>query len=753
MILLAIGFVHPALLGGLALASLPVLIHILNRRRFKTMEWAAMDFLLKAAVRNRRRIRLENLILLALRVLLVALLILVVARPFTEKGSLAALFAGEGALERIVLLDDSHSMRAGAGNHSAFDAGKDLVKAMVARLHEERSGDRVTIVLGSDPRGGDDRFARVAVAGAHSARLLERLETLRPSDGSLDAAGAVDAILKAFDEKSGRLLLHVVSDFRRRDWIAADGALEPRIAAALARFRGRGEVRLVDVGGEVAQNVGVTALALRERAAVAGVPVHLVATVRNHGPDPVSHLSVTFRVGDRAHPPQRLEATLRPGEEAQIVREMVFRTEGMVPVSAEVATDVLPGDDVRRHVVAVRRKMRFLLVDGETSPEPFRGETDYLAVALAPPGSVSSGVEVDVVPERAFSGRELSSVDGVFLCNVYKLPPERIQKLEEFVKGGGGLVFFLGDQVDPQEYNALFYGTGEAAGKRLLPLPLGDVEGSTDDYTTLAAPAADHPVIRFLRGMNDIVLRTMTIERWVRCEQPLPGSEARVILRYGDDQGSPALAEKGFGEGRVLLFTTAADTEWSNLPLSPLYLAMLQEIAAYVVKPDPADATRRVGEPIEIPFDPARMRRRGVVRLPDEQGATQSEMVLAQDPETHTLSFRHEKTRVAGFYLARFETPEGEELTLPFARNVEPGEGDLARLDPRRLADALPGARLERAGAGALLDGGAEDRSEFWRTLLLLLLACAVLETFLAWRFGHHATSRLADAGKQVFVR
>ena len=56
--MLALSFAHPAILGGLALASLPVIIHLLNRRRFKTMEWAAMDFLLKAAVRNRRRVRL-----------------------------------------------------------------------------------------------------------------------------------------------------------------------------------------------------------------------------------------------------------------------------------------------------------------------------------------------------------------------------------------------------------------------------------------------------------------------------------------------------------------------------------------------------------------------------------------------------------------------------------------------------------------------------------------------------------------------
>ena len=122
---LAISFVHPAILGGLALASLPIIIHLLNRRRFKSMEWAAMDFLLKAAVRNRRRVRLENLLLLALRTLLVLCLILAVARPFSKReDTLASLFGSAGSTERVILLDDSHSMRAGQGNKSAFQSAK-----------------------------------------------------------------------------------------------------------------------------------------------------------------------------------------------------------------------------------------------------------------------------------------------------------------------------------------------------------------------------------------------------------------------------------------------------------------------------------------------------------------------------------------------------------------------------------------------------------------------------------------------------
>ncbi|MHC4408946.1 MAG: BatA domain-containing protein, partial [Planctomycetota bacterium] len=133
--MIALSFTNPFLLGGMALASLPIIIHLLNRRRFKQMEWAAMDFLLKAAVRNRKRVRLENLLLLLLRTLIVVLLILAVARPFTKsQDALASMFGSDGATERIIVLDDSHSMRAGQGNRSAFEVAKQLTRKLINRL-------------------------------------------------------------------------------------------------------------------------------------------------------------------------------------------------------------------------------------------------------------------------------------------------------------------------------------------------------------------------------------------------------------------------------------------------------------------------------------------------------------------------------------------------------------------------------------------------------------------------------------------
>jgi hypothetical protein len=149
----------PALLyAGLAAAAVPILIHLLNRRRFRRIRWAAMDFLIQADRLNRRRIRIEEFILLALRCLAVGLIGLALARWFIQPESLAAALGSRGRGERIVLLDDSFSMalRDGSpgGDHTAstciFEQAKQATAQLVRSWRESSPDDRLTLEITSD---------------------------------------------------------------------------------------------------------------------------------------------------------------------------------------------------------------------------------------------------------------------------------------------------------------------------------------------------------------------------------------------------------------------------------------------------------------------------------------------------------------------------------------------------------------------------------------------------------------------------
>ena len=274
----------------------------------------------------------------------------------------------------------------------------------------------------------------------------------------------------------------------------------------------------------------------------------------------------------------------------------------------------------------------------------------------------------------------------------------------------------------------------------------------TDDYVHFAPPVANHPVVRFLRGLNEIIYRTVAIKRFIGSRTTAAAVDTRVIMNYTDEAGSPALAEKTFGEGRVLLFTTTADLEWSSFPRSILFLAMMQETVRYVVKPDAGDATQLVSTPVRLEFDPTRMQRTATIAVPEVLGGSTAQLTLREDPETGGLYFRYDRTLSAGKYELRLKTPDGEAYARPYVFNVDPAEGNLDRAKLAPIATAV-GARIDRADENAFATDDS-DRTEFWRSLIYALIICAALETLLAWRFGHHARRKTESAeGKQVFVR
>ena len=133
--------VNPALFAaGAGAVAIPIIIHLLARRRFKRIRWAAMDFLVDAERRNRRRINMEDWILLALRCLAVFLIGLLMARPFLPPSGLPAGWRGSEQTERIFVLDDSFSMGYESANGTSFSKAKQAIRRLLSRLFVKYSG-------------------------------------------------------------------------------------------------------------------------------------------------------------------------------------------------------------------------------------------------------------------------------------------------------------------------------------------------------------------------------------------------------------------------------------------------------------------------------------------------------------------------------------------------------------------------------------------------------------------------------------
>jgi len=132
-------FLAPGLLGFLALASVPVIIHLLNRRRFQRIDWAPMKYLKLTIKTNRRRLRIEQLILLILRTLAIVVLICAIARPVLSATGIGAWLSGRSRMSRVIVLDDSLSMGYQVDRRSAFDAAKDATGQIVRKIGAQDS--------------------------------------------------------------------------------------------------------------------------------------------------------------------------------------------------------------------------------------------------------------------------------------------------------------------------------------------------------------------------------------------------------------------------------------------------------------------------------------------------------------------------------------------------------------------------------------------------------------------------------------
>jgi len=727
-------FVHPWALLGLGLASAPIVIHLLNRRRFKIVEWAAMEFLLLSNRRNYRRIRIEQLILLALRVLLIVLLILLVSRPLVRRA-----VAGLAERARLValVLDTSMSMGYREGTTSSYDRGIAFAEQLMGSLGR---GDTWALVVAA---GAGRKVTDEASFELEAARAAVARDRLPLSDADSNVPGALAALEEVLDgSRTESKELYIVTDMQRASWLPRTGAVAAEHVDRLKRLsRSAASVTLVDVGSGEPANLAVTALTAESPLAVVGGETLVRARVSNFGSSDAAGVRLDFFVDgfkQQTSPPRDVPSM----GAAQWEFRHSFRQAGAHAVMAALEPDALARDDRRLLAVDVRDSVRVLLVDGEPGADAYTGETDFLRTVLRPARSEGeqevSGYQPEVVAADALQPAELPRYDAVVLANVASLGEGAAEATERYVAEGGALLVFLGDQVDRDFYNRRLH----RGGKGPLPCEVGEPMGDAADRSRavhIEPKVGDHPFVRFFREQKRVLLHSPFFFRHHRLGVDARRDDVRVVCRF--DGGSPAVVEGRSGKGRVVVFASTADDEWNDMPSWPMFQPLVLEILAQVARDPGASRNLSVGEPLvrhlspRLVGAPVRLLRPGESKPLALQAATSQGLVAVT----------YERTDRAGIYelTVEAEAPaEGGDLLERrhdlFAVNVRPRESDLRRLSQEGLRQAFPGFEFGyQRGAGPRVEAArASEAGELWRALAYALLGLALVESVLAQRFG-----------------
>lgn len=730
-------FLNGGVLGALALVGLPIAIHLLNRRRFKIVRWGAMEFLLAANRKNRKRVRLEHFIVLLLRCLAMALIVFLVARPVATSGALNYLPGARDAVERVIVLDDSGSMGYSSNRSTSFSRAQALIKRMALDMRAARSGDLLSVYRSSQlapdlpPSPPNERVTE----------FLGQLEAWEPSEFGFDPVATLKRVLGrvlAGEDAPQRKVIYLLTDLKQRDWVGDQGLL-PKSLARVMRAAPSEDVAflIVDTSVSERRNLGVSAFHPGEKLAMEGVPLQLVAKVKNHGTQTAVDVQLVLDTGESRVPWPPIPS-IAPGEEVEVRHRYTFTSAGVRQLVLRLAEDPLPLDDSRALALDVRERLKVLLVDGDPRPGPLAAETDMLRIALAPADDSATGVSPEVVELNELPTAELRSYQAVFLCNVEAFDPAPFR---DYVERGGGLAIFLGDAVDQELYRRELY----RGGAGLLPSDLGErlETESIDDAPGLEAPTDEHPLEKTFGGEHNPFLRH--VRGRVRMSCPLDEARdetTKVWLRYADPQRTPFVLEKPLGKGRVVLLNTTADLAWSTWPRDPSFLVSAHELVQTLAPDSTLGRNRDLGEPLAVPLNPALYHAEAELIVP---GAKKPAKLYAEPREDSDALWLNVPTPSrAGLYRLRLTRRQGAQVDEElYALNLDPDEGDTEPADRARMTPAFEDLRVQIVGAGAnsdLLSLSDGTKSELWRSCLYALLIVFLLEQVLAWRAAHHPT-------------
>lgn len=579
--------------AGLLAAAIPIIIHLLSRQRRKPIEWAAMRFLLEALRKHRRRLRTEQLLLLAVRCLLVILFGAALARPLlTQVGIL------DRGGDRVVYLLIDNGMISGVTDEFGRSALEAHIQQGVNIIRSLQPGDRVGVATAARPT----RLVISPPSTDHGSAMAY-LESLRPTDSPTDIGGALRIIRPVLEEHAAErtsTFVYLLSELR-----AGSAPLEFPIPAEL---RGLGE-QVALLAPEPAQapapNVQITSVDPVRHIVLPGTADgsgQITVRLERHGGDLGSDITRVRLRGDGINRVEPRIVQWEPGQSQAAADFLVTYAPGPpgqsgareVVITAQVDDDALAADNVRHTVLEQREHLRIALLDRrvfgfEPTLEGFRSG-QWIRRALQP-GDVGP-VQVTEVEPAALGEADLRAADVAIATRPDLLTETGWEVLRGYVDRGGVLLVMPPGELNVHPWTERFISAMDLPWR--IQLEVVDHEGGLP----LASEQPQSEMLRLISSDLDELARPVMSFRVL----PVEGEMLTPLLLMAD--GRPLLAQATSGgrqaarddrpeqtgpeldgaesadpaRGLVLYLASAPQLDWTNLPGRPLMVPLMHEL-------------------------------------------------------------------------------------------------------------------------------------------------------------------------------
>ncbi len=688
-------------IAGAIGASIPLVIHLLNRERARRLVFSTVRFIQMSHQTNVQRHRLKRLLLLLMRILMLILLGLAFARPFFAEDPATAPELG-GVRNAVIILDTSYSMQ----YEDVFALAK---KEAINRLDSLESADAVALILSADKAR---KVLPIDSEHNHIRTAIESAETTNYTTDYLDAIHTADEILKAVSV--GQKQIYLVADLQKSGWenFLETDRLSPDV-----------NIEFVDVAEEQPDNRAVTDINVPPVVLIEQKDTELVARIHNFSSEPVEKLPVTLFIDDNKVDTTQLDIAPGNSADAAFKVKINLQSESAHTGWVEIDNEALKIDNRRYFTVQSMKSIKTHCVNGEQKRSDIEDETFFLTRAVLNIGD--AGAPIDYTESTTFpSAASLKQYDVLILANVSQITAAEAERLKTYVNGGGGLIITLGDQVDSNVYQQHLAGTENSLLPCTIMQAVGDPIGK-EQFQVIASVDYRHPIFMPFNNPNH---GDFAKARFYRYYQTVPIADATTIAAF--DDGNPALLEKIYGTGRVLFFTSTIDREWNDLPIHAVYLPFLHEAIKYLaLKQAGKTPDYRVGDGVEYNGSQDSAGKEVAVFDPDRKEAR---MTLNEQGNLF-----YENTENPGIYSVH----RSGEKPHNFVVNVDTGESDLTPRNPEELTSMLVGTtetdRTPTELTPEVVEKYKEDveKNQGLSTYLLLaVFALAITEMFLANR-------------------
>jgi len=687
-------FLNPAFLWALPAIAIPVIIHLLSRRRLPEVPFPTTQFLRQLEPREIRRLRLRELLLLLLRTLALLMLVLAFARPtLTPQHAVT-----HAAAAVAILIDDSESMAA------LDEQGRPRIDGARARalaiLDAARPGDELTLATTTQPEAGGSGHAPDRV------RLRRAIAKIEASALPAKMAPAIQSARRALQRSALTAReLYLITDLQRSNFTT-----EARGEIAAATAAGE-RVYLVPLVRSRIANHAFEDVDPMLRPGPEGKGLELRSRLANHADAASDRVAIRARRGDALIGGG--DVTLRADEVRWAAMPLDWRASGdsaadAEPVLIEADQDALPIDDRWYAVLGAPRRLRVLRIT--ESREAGQAPPRFASLALDPGRNGASGFTVEEGSPTALLSLGPSRADVVLLEDVASLSSDSETRLRSFLREGGGLVVALGPHSDPAYYSShLFPGLIDLALEGPEQAPAG---GSLE----LKARLPSHYVLEGLTVGVGSVLTQARLTGLMRAHTT--SSRAEVVVQT---TGGLPLVVSAPG---VAVFLSSLADDWGDLPYSGAYVPLVRGLVSHAARAAKSAAlgSPRVGEPPVARLDAAPG---GALLVHGPGGYTSQAAVQAEG--TRYRAVADIPAVRPGFYT--FES--GGKTLATVGVNVDPSESDLAPLSPDSLGTGLGTGKVSVLASASALETELRDTRrgrELWLGFLIVVGAALVGE-------------------------